>query len=283
MAIYVLDFHMMLEPRSSLASFTTRLQGVGRLAFTRDEAIQALHITEAGFLKAAGRLQKKRALLNPRHGFYVVVPPQYLSWQAPPPAWYIDALMKHEGRPYYVGLLKAAELHGATHHAVMEFQVITDKQIPKIRAGRSIIAFYFRKDVEAVLFGVEDQKTDTGSMKVSSVELTALDLVRYMHIAGGIDAVATVLSDLAPRIDGRKLASLAAKFERTTVQRLGYLIDRAGQGERAEAMRALLFAKQPVPWVSLEPHKRGARASSQPAERNERWHVIVDRLPEADE
>ena len=81
----------------------------------------------------------------------------------------------------------------------MEFQVVTDKQLPEIRAGRSIIAFYFRKDMEAVLSGIEEQKTDTGSMKVSSVELTALDLVRYMHVAGGIDAVATVLSDLVPR------------------------------------------------------------------------------------
>ena len=34
---------------------------------------------------------------------------------------------------------KAAELHGATHQAVMEFQVVTNKRIPKIRAGRSII------------------------------------------------------------------------------------------------------------------------------------------------
>ena len=46
-----------------------------------------------------------------------VVPPQYASWGAPPPGWYIDDLMRHEGRPYYVGLLKAAELHGATHQA----------------------------------------------------------------------------------------------------------------------------------------------------------------------
>jgi len=32
---------------------------------------------------------------------------------APPPSWYIDALMQHEGRPYYAGLLEAAELHAA--------------------------------------------------------------------------------------------------------------------------------------------------------------------------
>ena len=81
--------------------------------------------------------------------------------------------MRHEGRPYYVGLLKAAELHGATHHAVMEFQVVTDRQLPKIRAGRSYIVFYFRKKIEPVLSAVERRKTDTGGMAVSSVELTS--------------------------------------------------------------------------------------------------------------
>src|SRR5205823_747771 len=50
-------------------------------------------------------------------------------------------LMRHEGHPYYVAFLKAAELHGATHQAVMEFQVATDKRLPRILAGRSIITF----------------------------------------------------------------------------------------------------------------------------------------------
>src|ERR1700694_4504471 len=161
-----LVFNMPLQPRSGLANYMTALQSEGRISFTRAEAIAALGITQAAFLKAAARLQKRRMLLNPRHGFYVAVPAQYLSWEAPPPAWYIDALMRHERRPYYVGLLKAAELHGATHHAVMEFQVTTDKQLPRIRAGRSWITFYFRKDLKAVQEGIVERKTDTGTMKV---------------------------------------------------------------------------------------------------------------------
>ena len=138
---------MMRKRHSSLATYLTNLQSEGRTTFTRTEAITALGITKAAFLKAAARLQKRHMLLNPRQGFYVVVPPQFLSWGAPPPPWYIDALMRHESRLYYVGLLKAAELHGATHHAVMEFQVVTDRQLPKIRAGRSWITFHFRKDL----------------------------------------------------------------------------------------------------------------------------------------
>lgn len=275
---------MMLKSRSNLATYLTHLQAEGRLTFTRDEAIGALGVTEGAFLKAAARLQKRRALFNPRHGFYVAVPPQFLSWQAPPPSWYIDALMQHEGRAYYVGLLKAAELHGATHHAVMEFQVVTDRQLRKIRAGRSWITFHFRKDLKPVLGGIVERKTDTGTMKVSSPELTALDLVRYIHAAGSVDAVATVLNDLGAKIDSQKLAEMAVHFDRAHVQRLGYLLDRFGHGERAQAMHSKLLTTKSAPWVALEPPKRGAGPQAAiPTERNERWRVTIQRHPEIDE
>jgi predicted transcriptional regulator of viral defense system len=275
---------MSKEPRITLSKYLTTLQSEGQISFTRDEAIKALKITPPAFLKAAARLQKQRMLFNPRQGFYVVVPPQFLNWEAPPPAWYIDALMHHERRPYYIGLLKAAEMHGATHHAVMEFQVITDRQLPKIRAGRSWITFHFRKDLKSVRDGVVERKTDTGTMKVSSPELTALDLLRYIHVAGGVDAVATVLADLGGKIDGPKLAAMAAHFDRACGQRLGYLLDRLGLGERAEALHAHLSAAEALPWVALEPPKRGESVSTPPpVERNERWRIAVQRHPEIDE
>jgi hypothetical protein len=279
-----LFFNMAQTTRTTLPKYLTALQSEGRIAFTRDEAIGELKITPAAFLKAAARLQKQRMLFNPRQGFYVVVPPQFLSWEAPPPAWYIDALMRHEGRPYYVGLLKAAELHGATHHAVMEFQVVTDRQLPRIRAGRSWITFHFRKDLKSVCDGVVERKTDTGTIKVSSPELTALDLLRYIHVAGGVDAVATVLADLGGKLDGGKLAAMAMHFDRACVQRLGYLLDRLGHAERAQALHNHFSATDTAPWVALEPPKRGEGASTaKPVERNERWRVSVQRHPEVDE
>jgi hypothetical protein len=212
--------------RSSLSLYLLDLQSKGRIVFTREEAELALGLSHGAFLDAAERLQHKGYLFAPRRGFYVIVPPQYLAWGAPPPAWYIDDLMKHLGTQYYVGLLKAAELRGASHQAVMEFQVIAGKPMPKIRAGRSVIAFYYRKDLSEVGAGIEDHKTDTGNMRLSSAELTALDLVRYPHAAGGLDNIATILTDMADRLDPEKLASLAGAFERSVIQRLGYMLDR---------------------------------------------------------
>src|ERR1700730_6401330 len=167
---------MISEQRIGFSSFITRLLSAGRVVFSRDEARQALGISQGALLDAADRQQHRQHLISPRRGFYVIVPPQYLAWGAPPPPWYIDDLMRHEGRPYYVGLLKAAELHGATHQAVMEFQIITDKRLPKIHVGRSAITFYYRKNMAAASKGIEDRKTDTGRMNISSVELTLLDL-----------------------------------------------------------------------------------------------------------
>jgi len=268
----------------AFSSYLTNLLSAGRVVFSRDEARQALGVSHGALLDAAERQQRRQHLISPRRGFYVIVPPQYLSWGAPPPPWYIDALMQHEGRPYYVGLLKAAELHGATHHAVMEFQVVTDRQLPKIRAGRSWITFHFRKDMDSVRGGIAERKTDTGNMKVSSPELTALDLFRYMHVAGSIDAVATVLADLGGKLDGAKLAAMAAHFERACGQRLGYMLDRLGHADRVQALHNHLATTQALPWVALEPPKRGAGASApKPVERNERWRVAVQRPPEVDE
>ena len=46
-------------------------------------------------------------------------------------------------------------------------------------------------------FGIAELKTDTGYMKLSSPELTALDLLRYPRTGAGLDNIATVIADLA--------------------------------------------------------------------------------------
>jgi predicted transcriptional regulator of viral defense system len=273
---------MLLERRrAAFSSYLTRLLAEGRVVFTRAQAQDELGIGSGAFLDAAERQQKHGHLLSPRRGFYVIVPSQFMSWGAPPPSWYIDALMRHEGRPYYVGLLKAAELHGASHQAVMEFQVVTDKRLPKIRAGRSSLVFYYRKDMDAVTDGLTEHKTDTGRMTISSLELTLLDLLRYPHAGGGLDNIATVISDLGGRVDADKLAALSGSFERAGCQRLGYLLQRFGHGQHASVLYEQLRGPASLPWVELEPAQAGdPDFAPEVTERDPRWHVIVRRGPE---
>ena len=274
---------MLHDRRSALSSYVNGLLSAGQVVFTAEQAERALGIGHGAFLDAAERLQRREALLNPRQGFYVVVPPQYASWGAPPPAWYIDALMGHEDQTYYVGLLKAAELHGATHQAVMEFQVVTAKRVPRIRAGRSLIVFYFRKDMKAVTAGVEDRKTDTGTMKISSAALTALDLVRYPQASGGIDVVATVLSDFGHKIDPEQLAALSAVVERPVVQRLGYLLGHLGRDSLSGPMLESLRARGAPLWTELDRQEaQDPDFAPEPRQRDLRWRIIVRRVPQVD-
>jgi len=268
----------------NLSTYMTHLLSHGQTVFTDEQAQHALQIGKGALLDAAQKLQRRNYLIKPRRGFYVIVPPQFISMGAPPPSWYIDALMAHGQRPYYVGLLKAADLHGATHQAVMEFQVITDKRMPRIKAGRSAIAFYYRKDMHDVSVGVEDYKTSTGYMKISNIELTILDLLRYPQAAAGLDNIVTVLVDLGTRIDGEMLAAISASFEHTVLQRLGYLLCMLGHEDKAEDLHERIAQQPPLPWVELEPALAADEDfAPEPVARDIRWHVTVRRMPEPDE
>ena len=275
---------MISDQRLSLSSYVSGLLSEGRTVFTADQAEQALEMGHGAFLDAAERLQRRKALLKPRQGFYVVVPPQFASWGAPPPAWYIDALMKYENQAYYVGLLKAAEFHGATHQAVMEFQVVSPKRLPRIRSGRNLIVFYFRKDIEGVTEGIERRKTDTGSVKISSAALTALDLLRYPQASGGSDSVASVILDLAPKMDAEDLATLSKVVERPVVQRLGHLLEHLGHDSLTGPLLEALRRRGSPPWTEFDRGEvRDPDFAPAPQECDPRWRVILRRVPELDE
>jgi hypothetical protein len=107
---------------------------------------------------------------------------------------------------------------------------------------------------------------------VGPTELTALDLVRYPRAAGGIDHIATVLSDLG---------SLSLAFERPVVQRLGHLLEHLGHDDRAAPMFEQLFGDKPPGWAELDRSEAGP--GPEPVERDQRWRVLVRRAPEIDE
>lgn len=75
--------------------------------------------------------------------------------------------------------------------------------MPELHVGWSRIAFYYRKDMAPVSAGIEDRKTDTGRMKVSSVELAVLDLLRYPRAAGAL-----TISPRSCRISAARSTSL---------------------------------------------------------------------------
>ena len=267
----------MIRQRNALSKYLDKLLSEGRVVFTATEVETELGISHRSFLESAERLQRSQKLVNLRQGFYVVVPSQYAALGSPPPSWFIDSLMKWENTNYYVGLLKAAELHGASHQAVMQFQVVCDKRLPEIRAGRSLMVFYFRKAMSAVRSAVEEHKTDTGMMLVSSTALTALDLLRYPHNSGGVDNVATVLSELSSSINPKELCSLCGDVEKSVIQRLGFLLAWLGEDRLADRIYDRLLSRGPLHWTELERQSLELNFSSNPSVRDTKWRVVSHR------
>lgn len=195
--------HSRQSKRDDLLNFVEELQAQGRLVFTSEEAQKKLGESPNAFIKASLRLIRKDKLFRPTTGFYVIIPTEYRSGKSVPSEWYIDALMKFHGLPYYVACLSAAALHGAAHQAPQELQVVTTKPIRSITTHRTRIRFLTKKDLSETQ--VQDMKTHTGYFKVSTPEATALDLLRYYRCAGYLNNVATVLSELSERIDPKNL------------------------------------------------------------------------------
>jgi predicted transcriptional regulator of viral defense system len=213
--------------RPAMSDWVEQRQSLGRLTFTRSSAESETERSFVAVQAALRRLKERGRIVSPRRGFYVVVPPEYRATGSPPASWFIDDLMRHLDQPYYVGLLSAAAIHGASHQQPMVFQVVTDEPTREMRAGKVTLRFSMNGKVEQMpTTGIQ---TETGTMRVATPETTAFDLVRYQAAAGHLSNVATVLGDLAERIDGQALAKIAHLVKLPDVQRLGYLLDAVGR------------------------------------------------------
>lgn len=84
-------------PRGALSDFIDDLQAEGRLTFTREQALAELGVTPGALKQAALRLSKRRRLVAPRRGFYVIIPLEHRSVGAPPLATWLDELVRFHG------------------------------------------------------------------------------------------------------------------------------------------------------------------------------------------
>lgn len=199
--------------------------GDGDLEFVVDSG-------HAGTIEVLG----KGAVASPARGFYVIVPPEYRRLGCLPADQFIPALMQTLGRPYYAALLSAAEYHGAAHQRPQAFQVALAKNRRPLSCGAVQVAFVARKALSGV--PIQERNTPRGTIRISSPEATALDLVGYAHRAGGLEHVATVVRELAERLDPKLLAAAARAAPVSWAQRLGYLLERMGADDRAGALMA---------------------------------------------
>jgi predicted transcriptional regulator of viral defense system len=257
-----------------LKDYLTQLASGGRYVFTSREAGAALGGSRDAVKLALNRLRRKGEIASPARGVYVIVPPQYRSLGCLPADQFIPTLMAQGKTPYYAGLLSAAQYHGAAHHRPQEFQVMLGKPRRAIICGQVRVAFHVRKHIADV--PVQHLNTPRGTVAVATPEATAFDLIGYEAQIGGLDAVATVLLELAEQLDADKLAELTPLVPLPWVQRLGYLLEHIGHAPTAQQLKAYVRAHV-RDMTLLEP---STRDDAYP--RNAEWKLIVNAEVEAE-
>lgn len=262
---------------TTLANYIDSLQSNGRYTFNRLEAIAALQITPNAFKLAALRLAKKKRLVRLKNNFYAIVPIEYQEFGAPPVAWFIDYLMQFNQQPYYVGLLSAAALHGAAHQQSQVFQVVTTKTLRSIQAGRARIKFLTKKKITPNSY--QPVKTPTGYMNVSTPEITAFDLVRYVKSAGHFNLVATILSELQERLDVDRLRNILKleNLETANMQRLGYLLELVEADKKVITLLKQEIKKIKPRAIPLRPDK-----PYEQSQKNSDWMLYINETIESD-
>ncbi|MFH1252427.1 MAG: type IV toxin-antitoxin system AbiEi family antitoxin [bacterium] len=208
-----------------LDKYIDHLRSKGRYTFTLSEVISDFNVSENAIKNGLKRLRKKGRVRSVHKGFYIIIPPEYSAHGVLPAIQFIDDLMIYLNKPYYVGLLSAAALHGAAHQQPQESYVISVRPVQRpLLAGGVKINFMMKSKIPAV--GIVDKKTLAGYVKVSSPELTAIDLLLYSNRVGGMNRVATVLQELCEVIDPTKFrAIIDDSIPIAALQRLGYLME----------------------------------------------------------
>ena len=253
--------------------YIAALAARGRHQFTSEEARAALGVSADAVKLALNRLSKQKLIASPARGFYIIIPPEYRELGSLPGDQFVPALMKKLGLPYYVGLLSAAQYHGAAHHRPQQLQVMVEKSRRPIICGKVHVAFLARKRIREV--PVQPFNTPRGEVLASTPEATALDLVGYAHKAGGLDQVATVLAELAEKIDPEKMAAAAASAPVPWAQRLGYLLEQVDAPAAAASLEAYVAAHAKL----ITPLVPGIERKG---EQNSRWKLYVNAKVEAE-
>lgn len=262
-------------PRHHANAFLDDLAVRGRVWFRSEDAFAALGPTRAAARMSLSRLLAANRIASPAKGFYVVLPPEYRSLGCLPAEHFLDPLMQWLGAPYYIALLSAAAQHGAAHQAPMRTQVMVATPRRPIRCGGVAIDFIVRADMAET--PTREVVGPRGYLRYATAEATALELVGYASRCAGLSHVATVLAELAEVLDANQLATEARRCPIAWVQRLGWLLERVEQPTLAAALLPDVEARASSP-TRLLPSYTGTGA-----QRDRRWHLIVNTDVELDE
>ena len=228
---------------------------------------------------ALSRLKKAGVIYSPYSSFYVAMPPQYALRGMVPPYYFMNALMQEQKREYYFGLLSAAALWGAGHQrSQVDYVVTTPPLLSRSETQKRRIRWVYKDTIPK--HHLREKNGEAGPVIYSDAVLTALDLVQYEHLVGGLSVAATVLAELLEATDFQNAGGgLFTSCPSASVQRLGYIVERVlGDSRQGDVIfsewRKLNASSH---YVSLSPR------TAADGDRDERWRIIVNTEVEADE
>ena len=235
------ELHAERVKASDLANY---LLSHGIAATTTGEIADLLKISVNQVPQRMQALKRKGAIVAPAKGLWIPVPPEYMTWGAPPAIDMIDSLMKHLSLDYYIGWLSAAAYHGASHHAPQVFQVAVSRSMRNRVIGRSDFRFFHRSNIAKIRTASIESRN--GKVSLSSRETTLLDITSNISIAGGLDNVANLVIELCgvkkPSIP--LIVELSQYYPTAALKRLGWLMENFTEIEDVYLLRNEVFSRE---------------------------------------
>ena len=272
-----------MEEYSKIRYWIEDLPKKGKIVFSKQEIVRQFpYMLPNGIRNSLYRRGKKRKIQSVWHDFFAVILPEYGLKGITPPIEYIDHLMKYLDNNYYIALLSAAKFYGAAHQAPMEFFIITNSRILRDKhKGDVKINFVTKKQIPAQY--IRQVMTGSGYVNVSCSELTAFDLIIYEKNVGGINRVATVLSELAEVMNFENISEEFLKsLNAAIIQRLGYLLDLLGYGDLSNELfqksknAGIKFRKYPLSVLSEKKYLSDFQV-------NDKWKISINEEIDIDE
>ncbi len=264
-----------------IETWITHCLSKGKMSFSLNEVKMEFVNDSAITIKfGLNRLVQKQKVVSIFKGYYVIIPPQYSSKGILPTAMFIDGLMKFLERKYYVALLNAAALHGASHQQPQEYFVVTEYPVlrPTNKKGLKINYISTRQLPPETL--TEKKKTETGYINISNTLLTAIDLISYERKIGGLNRASTVINELLETVKRNDVTEELINYASvSSLQRLGFILEEIlNKNEIAD--RIFSLCKKAGIKFYLIPLKASGKKNKEVI--SEKWKLMINAEIETD-
>lgn len=212
------------------------------------------HLKEKTILNTLGTLKKQGKLLPLWNGIYSIVrfvdignaTDNKAIREEGKPYFYIETLMQHLKREYYVALLSAVEVYLSPKEALQVNEITVITSLPPLRDSfreQSKIRYLVKKDIKNLKEIVVKRKTlpfsiEERTLRVASLELTAVDLLLYEKEIGGIQKAVEVIQRIKKHLSWQELPTEVILSTPVSIfQRLGYVLSFIKEEELAERLK----------------------------------------------